>query len=215
MATKACPTPQFKAPMPDSKIAAERDVIAANGKGRHADLFAASHVIFGPGDGRFRQRFCDGKGRCAAARSWHRKQALDFTYIDNLIDALVLADKNWRRKMGASLGGKVWFITNGEPCRFGILSIRSLSNRVCRASGPDSVSNRLRRSDGGGKSEQLWEPAMDRKMASPVLRFAICARTTTFRSSGRGVIWAIPRGQHHRRNPPHRRVVAPKRRSSR
>ena len=54
MATRASSTPAVsQAPHADSKIAAERDVIEANGKGRHADLSLRPTCDLWTGDGRF------------------------------------------------------------------------------------------------------------------------------------------------------------------
>lgn len=108
-----------QAPYADSKIAAERDVIAANGKAGMLTCSLRPHVIFGPGDGRFLPAILR-RAKAGALRLGvgTENKLSDFTYIDNLIDALVLADKKLATEDGASLGGKVWFITNGEPLPF-------------------------------------------------------------------------------------------------
>jgi sterol-4alpha-carboxylate 3-dehydrogenase (decarboxylating) len=40
----------------------------------------------------------------------------DFTFIGNLVEALVCADR--RLEADASLSGRAWFVTNGEPMTF-------------------------------------------------------------------------------------------------
>jgi 2-alkyl-3-oxoalkanoate reductase len=105
-----------QAPYADSKIAAEKMILAANG---HRGVFTTAirpHVIFGPGDTRFlpailkraragKLRFSIGKGKLS-----------DFTYISNLIDALLLAEERLGEK--SDVDGEAFFVTNGEPMQF-------------------------------------------------------------------------------------------------
>jgi sterol-4alpha-carboxylate 3-dehydrogenase (decarboxylating) len=109
-----------QAPYADSKIAAEKEVLAFNGdaaNGGVATVALRPHVIFGPGDARFlpavikhakagRLRFQVGRG------TW----LSDYTYVSNLVDALLAAD----RALGpdAACAGQAYFITNGEPMPF-------------------------------------------------------------------------------------------------
>jgi len=106
-----------QAPYADSKIEAERLTLAANGEGGLRTCALRPHVVYGPGDGRFlpallrqakggRLRFQVGRG------TW----LSDYTYVSNLIDALLLADE--KLAAGAPVGGKAYFITNGEPMPF-------------------------------------------------------------------------------------------------
>ncbi len=105
-----------QAPYQGSKIAAEREVLAENGRGL-ATVALRPHVIFGPGDRRFlpaviahakagRLRFQVGRGRWLS----------DYTYVDNLVDALLLAEE--KLAAGAEIAGRPYFITNGEPMPF-------------------------------------------------------------------------------------------------
>lgn len=118
---------ESQAPYADSKIAAERDTLAANAPGGDGMLTCAvrPHVIYGPGDGRFLpailKRARDGSLRFGVGTD---DKLSDFTYIDNLIDALVLADK--RLAEDRSLGGRAWFVTNGEPMPFWTFIDRTL-----------------------------------------------------------------------------------------
>ena len=73
--------------------------------------------MFGPGDGRFLpaliQRANAGRLKYGVGRG---RKISDFTYIDNLVDALVGAgEKLLDEKM---LGGEAFFVTNGEPMPF-------------------------------------------------------------------------------------------------
>jgi sterol-4alpha-carboxylate 3-dehydrogenase (decarboxylating) len=105
-----------QAPYADSKIAAERAVLAADGAGL-ATLAIRPHVVFGPGDTRFLPailaRAEAGKLRYAVGRGVRYS---DFTYVDNLIDALLAAGD--RLRPGAPVAGQAYFVTNGEPTPF-------------------------------------------------------------------------------------------------
>src|SRR5690554_1455712 len=105
-----------QAPYADSKIAAEELVLERNSQSC-LTIAIRPHLIFGPGDTRFLPsilakadqgilRFAIGRGRSLS----------DYTYIDNLIDALLLADE--KLKGEAIAAGKAYFITNGEPMAF-------------------------------------------------------------------------------------------------
>ncbi|MBL8634934.1 MAG: NAD-dependent epimerase/dehydratase family protein [Myxococcales bacterium] len=106
-----------QAPYADSKIAAERDVLAAHDPSGLVTCAIRPHVIYGPGDGRFLpailRRAQSGTLRFGVGRE---NKLSDFTYIDNLIDSLVLA--NQRLLDDPTLGGRAWFVTNGEPMGF-------------------------------------------------------------------------------------------------
>lgn len=105
-----------QAPYADSKIAAEKEVLAANGSAL-LSCAVRPHVIFGPGDQRFLpaiiKRARAGKLRFAVGRG---RKLSDFTYVGNLIDALLLADE--RLAPGSASAGKAYFVTNGEPIAF-------------------------------------------------------------------------------------------------
>lgn len=126
-----------QAPYADSKIAAERDVLAGNGQGGVLTCALRPHIIYGPGDGRFLpailRRAQAGMLRLGVGRD---NKLSDFTYIDNLIDALVLADD--RLAVDPSLGGRAWFITNGEPIPFW-----NFVDRVLVASGMPPIRGRI------------------------------------------------------------------------
>lgn len=105
-----------QAPYADSKIAAEKKVLAANGDGL-ATCAIRPHVVFGPGDTRFLPAIL------ARARAGKLKFAVgsgdklsDFTYVSNLIDALLLAADSLGP--GGKAAGQAYFVTNGEPYPF-------------------------------------------------------------------------------------------------
>ena len=128
---------QSQAPYADSKIAAEREVLAANGQQGLLTCAVRPHVIYGPGDGRFLpailRRARAGTLRYGVGRE---NKLSDFTYIDNLIDALLLADR--RLAEDPSIGGHAWFVTNGEPIPFW-----DFVDRVLRAMGMAPTRGRI------------------------------------------------------------------------
>lgn len=107
-----------QAPYADSKIAAEKLVREANGQGGLHTIALRPHVVFGPGDTRFLPailaRAKSGKLKLGVGL---KKKLSDFTYIDNLIDALLLAEDSLLEKPNV-VGGEAYFITNGEPRAF-------------------------------------------------------------------------------------------------
>ena len=106
-----------QAPYADSKIAAERAVLAANDAGGLRTCAIRPHVVYGPGDGRFLpallKRANAGKLKTGVGRE---EKLSDFTYIDNLTDGLLAADA--RVAADESVGGQAYFVTNGEPLAF-------------------------------------------------------------------------------------------------
>lgn len=113
---ESLPYGRGQAPYADSKIEAEQRVLEANGRGL-ATCAIRPHIVFGPGDTRFLPnviaRAEAGKLRIGVGRGvW----LSDFTYVDNLIDALVAADASLAGDRRAA--GQAYFVSNGEPLRF-------------------------------------------------------------------------------------------------
>jgi sterol-4alpha-carboxylate 3-dehydrogenase (decarboxylating) len=105
-----------QAPYADSKIAAEKLVLASNND-QLATCAIRPHVIFGPGDNRLLPalltRARAGKLNFSIGRG---DKLSDFTYVSNLIDALLLADDKLVAR--GPIAGQAYFITNGEPMAF-------------------------------------------------------------------------------------------------
>ena len=106
-----------QAPYADSKIAAEKLVLAYSGQGGAHTCAIRPHVVFGAGDNRFipaiLQKAAAGKLTRAVG---NRDKLSDFTYIDNLVDAVVAAEA----RLGADspVSGQAYCVTNGEPMAF-------------------------------------------------------------------------------------------------
>ncbi len=100
----------------DSKVAAEKEVLAANAPDL-ATCAIRPHVVFGPGDTRLLpailQRAREGKLKRQVGPGTHLS---DFTYVTNLIDALLAAGD--RLAPGSPVAGQAYFVTNGEPMAF-------------------------------------------------------------------------------------------------
>ncbi len=106
-----------QAPYADAKIAAEKDVLAANGVGGVLTCAIRPHVIFGEGDNRFIPAILDKARQGKLKREVGGRDKLsDFTYISNLVDAVVAAAD--RLQPGSPVAGQAYFVTNGEPMAF-------------------------------------------------------------------------------------------------
>lgn len=116
-----------RAPYVLSKIEAEKEVLAAASPNL-ATISLRPHVIFGPGDVRFLPAVIknanQGKLKFQIGRGEWKS---DYTYVDNLIDACLLADEKLERE--SPLSGQAYFITNGEPMPFWDF-VRSILKRL-------------------------------------------------------------------------------------
>ncbi len=106
-----------QAPYADSKIRAEQAVLAFSGTAATQTCAIRPHVVFGAGDNRFipsiLKKAKEGKLKRAVG---NRDKLSDFTYIDNLVDAVVAAEN--RLTGGSPVCGQAYFVTNGEPIAF-------------------------------------------------------------------------------------------------
>lgn len=98
----------------ESKIAAEKEVLAFANESSTRVCALRPHLVFGPGDSRLIPNFLTRRGRM---REIGRRRFLsDFLYIDNFVDAVLSADS--RLADDSSVSGEAFFITNGEPLAF-------------------------------------------------------------------------------------------------
>lgn len=106
-----------QAPYADSKIKAEKEVLAFSGKTITQVCAIRPHVVFGAGDNRFipaiLQKAKEGKLKRAIG---NRDKLSDFTYVSNLVDAVIAAED--KLVAGSPVCGQAYFITNGEPMAF-------------------------------------------------------------------------------------------------
>lgn len=106
-----------QAPYADSKIAAEKAVLAFGGTAATQACAIRPHVVFGPGDNRFIPAIVASAKQGRLTREIGRRDKLsDFTYISNLVDAVVAAEE--RLAPGGAACGQAYFVTNGEPIAF-------------------------------------------------------------------------------------------------
>ncbi len=109
-----------QAPYADSKIEAEKIVLAANGEGGVATCALRPHVVFGPGDQRFLPALLkNAKAGRLRAQIGRGVWLSDYTYVTNMVDAVLLADEALAKDGLESIAaGAAYFITNGEPMPF-------------------------------------------------------------------------------------------------
>ena len=109
-----------QAPYADSKIEAEKRVLAANGDGGLATCALRPHVVFGPGDQRFLPALLkNAKAGRLRAQIGRGVWLSDYTYVTNMVDAVLLADAALEKDGLESIAaGSAYFITNGEPMPF-------------------------------------------------------------------------------------------------
>ena len=101
----------------DSKIAAEKTALAFNAKGITAVCAIRPHVVFGPEDNRFVPNIVERLKQGKLSRAvGNRDKLSDFTYISNLVDAVVAAEA--KLALDSPVAGQAYFITNGEPMPF-------------------------------------------------------------------------------------------------
>ena len=95
-----------------SKAAAEKAVLAANGA-ELATVALRPHLVWGPGDTNLIPRLVERGRRGLLKRVGAGKNLVDISYIDNVVDAHLLAATNLAG--GRSAAGRAYFISQGEP----------------------------------------------------------------------------------------------------
>ncbi len=115
---------RFLAHYPRTKAEAERMVIDANGDGL-VTVSLRPHLIWGPGDPHLAPRVID-RARVGGLRLiGDGLQKVDAVYVENAAAAHVLA-----ADAGDHVGGKAYFVTNGEP-----IAMRELINDILASAG--------------------------------------------------------------------------------
>ncbi|HUG44762.1 MAG TPA: NAD-dependent epimerase/dehydratase family protein [Acidobacteriota bacterium] len=133
---EAAPYPdRYLASYPETKAQAERLILAAADR-RLGTVSLRPHLIWGPGDRHLLPKILE------RARSGRLRQVgpgrnrVDFTYIDDVARAHLLALD--RLRPGASISGKAYFISQDDP-----VSLWGFINRVLQAIGSSPVQRRI------------------------------------------------------------------------
>ncbi|MBW2999890.1 NAD-dependent epimerase/dehydratase family protein [Candidatus Woesearchaeota archaeon] len=126
---------KFLSYYPKTKAIAEKLVLKANSP-ELATVSLRPHLIWGPGDNhlipRIISRAKSGKLRIVG----DGKNLVDTVYIDNVVDAHVLALE--KLSSGSSISGKAYFITNGEP-----LPMAVILNKILKAAELPPVNKKI------------------------------------------------------------------------
>ncbi len=107
---------RFHAPYAEAKARAEEEVLRANDAAL-ATCAIRPHIIFGPGDTRFFPAVLS-RARSGRLKAYvgDPNKLSDFTYVGNLVDALLTAGDALSQQ--SALAGQAYFVTNGEPLGF-------------------------------------------------------------------------------------------------
>ena len=105
--TTDCPSPY-----PLTKAIAERELLAANCS-TFRTVALRPHLIWGVGDPHLVPRVLAQARRGRLRRVGEGKNRVDMVHVENAVDAHLLAETALKRS--ADLGGRAFFITNGEP----------------------------------------------------------------------------------------------------
>ena len=74
-------------------------------------------MVFGDGDNRFMPAILEKAAQGKLKRAiGDRDKLSDFTYVTNLVDAILMAEDNL--EPNSAVAGQAYFITNGEPMAF-------------------------------------------------------------------------------------------------
>ena len=108
----------FPAPYAETKRIAEEEVLKASGDKGLLSCAIRPHVVFGPGDTRLLPAILSRarEGKLKFRVGLGEKKLSDFTYVTNVVDAMLAADE--RLVPGSPVAGQAYFITNGEPMSF-------------------------------------------------------------------------------------------------
>jgi len=129
---ESAPYPKsYLANYPMTKAMAERKVLSANDTDL-ATIALRPHLIWGPGDPNFLPRLIERRKAGRLAKVGKQPHPVDCIYIDNVVDAHILAAD--RLHPGSSISGKAYFISQGEP-----IDIGELMDRIIGAAGLDPI----------------------------------------------------------------------------
>ncbi|MCK6481186.1 MAG: NAD-dependent epimerase/dehydratase family protein [Planctomycetes bacterium] len=118
---------RFEAAYPETKAAAERMALGANGPDL-AVVALRPHLVWGPGDHHLVPRILARARAGTLALVGDGSNRVDATFIDNAADAHVAAAD--RLAPGAPCAGRAYFVANGEP-----IPLRRLLDLILGAAG--------------------------------------------------------------------------------
>ena len=101
---------------PETKAEAERSIIRANGVQGLATCALRPHLVWGPGDSHLVPRILDRARKNALFIVGNGENVVDFTFIDNVVDAHLLAADALIEH--SAVAGQCYFISQDEPVRF-------------------------------------------------------------------------------------------------
>jgi nucleoside-diphosphate-sugar epimerase len=157
-----------------TKAVAESAVLKADDHGGLRTTALRPHLVWGPGDTNLIPRVIERarKGRLRIVGSGRNR--VDLTFIDNVVDAHLLAEQTLAERPDAA-GGRAYFITNGEPVELWTW-INDLLGRLGIPRIQKQISLRAARRFGLG-CECIWsalrlrgEPPMTRFVASELAK---------------------------------------------
>ena len=125
----------YDAAYPQTKAIAERMVLQANGP-TLATVSLRPHLIWGPGDNHLIPRILARARAGRLRRIGTESKRIDSVYIDNAADAHLLAAD--RLAPGSPIGGKAYFIAQGEP-----VPLWDLVERILHAAGLGPVTRSI------------------------------------------------------------------------
>ncbi|MBI3891569.1 MAG: NAD-dependent epimerase/dehydratase family protein [Candidatus Wallbacteria bacterium] len=99
----------FLAHYPATKAEAERRILAANGVGGLVTTALRPHIVFGPRDSSLLPRLVDRARRRQLLQVGDGTNRVDVVYVENAATAHLMAADS------PNVGGKAYFITQGEP----------------------------------------------------------------------------------------------------
>jgi nucleoside-diphosphate-sugar epimerase len=165
---------QIPAHYPATKAIAEAAVLGADDRTGLRTTALRPHLVWGPGDSNLLPRVIERarKGRLRIVGSGRNR--VDLTYIDNVVDAHLLAEQTLDERPD-SAGGHAYFITNDEPVELWTW-INELLGRLGISRVEKKSSLRTVRRLGAG-CECIWsalrlrgEPPMTRFVASELAK---------------------------------------------
>jgi len=150
-------------PYPTSKAAAERLVSQTNSTAL-TTVSLRPHLVWGPGDKNLIPRVLESARAGRLKIIGDGRNRVDLTHITNVVDAHLLAE----RAAASTIGGKAYFVTNGEP-----VILWDWINELLRTLGHREIKKHVSlgaASFAGGLMESLWR-VLPLKGEPPMTRF--------------------------------------------